>query len=736
MTKKYSSYEAHQEKWEELAKNIAELRPQIKEIEDGQIAPSSKKGQLTIIGTGIETIGISMADQKLLEEADKVLYCVADPATIVWIKRLRPDALDLYVLYGENKVRYTTYMQMTEAQLYWVRQGLNVVVAFYGHPGIFVLSTHRAIQIAKREGYTAVMKGGVSALDTLCADLGVDPSHPGLQTHEATDCIIRQRNIDTSLHVILWQVGLIGELGYRRQGYLNNNFSYFINWLEEIYGEDYPITHYIGSRYPSIDPTIEVYSLKELHNPEVQVKITGISTFYIPPRDVIPTDYKTALDLGIIEKGQKLVTPKTPLREIGLYGHREMKAFDSFTNFKIPSSYKWQANTAASNFLIELRFDTELQQLYRKDPIAALNDQRFKNLSDKERSLLVSRDSGAIQIAAKGAYIRSFETEASLVEFYTNKTLSSRFLKSILKLNRVESRDYFKDLCIKNNFSIDWAYLQSSIDVLNNNNIYPWTGVYIEPEQKLVLTVIGNKSNRKKSIVYVNDQRVYNFKFEGGVIKFKAKDTMSINGYIKFDVDMNNKRRILGKVWKKDETVPTKNNFIAYEVDPDRKECASRSTALLNSSDQKQISGNYVIRTNGIFSKELNSFNIEEKSLIINGKNIDSYEFKDGKLSWSGGDKACYRGEISFLIDPIIDSIEVYGESFQKEDENRLNCYGSMVYEENLPYSGPKIEEWAKDYLAQIVLKSCNKGGLLLWHKWEKHNFTSMVVNKYISNLN
>ncbi len=85
----------------------------------------------------------------------------------MWLKQIRPDALDMYVLYGENKVRYTTYMQMTEAQLYWVRQGLKVVVVFYGHPGIFVLSTHRAIKIARREGHKAMMKASVSALDTL-----------------------------------------------------------------------------------------------------------------------------------------------------------------------------------------------------------------------------------------------------------------------------------------------------------------------------------------------------------------------------------------------------------------------------------------------------------------------------------------------------------------------------------------------------------------------------------------
>src|SRR5690349_15952057 len=193
MIKTYPTYEEHRKAWEELAAGIASIRSEVREINEGEILPNSKPGSLTIIGSGIETIGVALGDKKLIEDADKVLFCVADPATIVWLKKLRPDALDLYVLYGDNKVRYITYMQMTEAQLYWVRKGLKVVVIFYGHPGIFVLSTHRAIKLARREGHKAIMKAGVCALDTLCADLGVDPCHPGMQTHEATDCLVRQR---------------------------------------------------------------------------------------------------------------------------------------------------------------------------------------------------------------------------------------------------------------------------------------------------------------------------------------------------------------------------------------------------------------------------------------------------------------------------------------------------------------------------------------------------------------
>ena len=274
--------------------------------------------ELTVIGSGIETVGFALGDEGLIRAADAVFYCVADPATVLWIKSIRPDAFDLYVLYDDSKVRYTTYMQMAEAMLYFVRQGKRVVSIFYGHPGVFVLATHRAILVARREGHRATMRANVSALDCLCADLGVDPAQPGMQTHEATDMLIRARVPDSTLHVVLWQVGLIGEMGYRRKGYINQNFSIFVSYLQKHYGNEYPVTHYVASRYPTIDPVIEHYPLSKLHDPAVQTLVTGISTFYLAPKDVAEPDVEMLRQLGMAQPGQTVRANVRPLREIGL----------------------------------------------------------------------------------------------------------------------------------------------------------------------------------------------------------------------------------------------------------------------------------------------------------------------------------------------------------------------------------------------------------------------------------
>jgi Tetrapyrrole (Corrin/Porphyrin) Methylases len=731
---KYPTFEEHRASWNELARGIASLRNQVREVRPGEIAPNFPRGELIVIGSGIETVGFTLGDQELIESAGKVLFCVADPATIVWLKRLRPDALDLYVLYGEDKLRYTTYMQMTEAQLYWVRQGLKVVVVFYGHPGIFVLATHRAIKIARSEGYKATMKANVSALDTLCADLGVDPAHPGLQTHEATDALVRQRTPDTSLHVVLWQVGVIGELGYRRHGYLNNHFSYFIGWLQGIYGDDYEVTHYIGSRYPTIAPLIEKLRLSELHDPERQLKITGISTFYLPPRDVRPSDLEVMKHLGLIRKGQRLVTPSSPLREIGLYGPKEMKAFDAFAAFKIPSSYTWQDETGASRFLIELRFDPELQERYEQDPLAAVSDPRFAYLTDKERAMLSSRDSGTIQIACKGAYERSVETEQCITEILTKRESARSLVAALRGLRNGGVSRQFNCWLEKKGFTIERRLINKSIDYIHRNALYPWTGIYLEPQRELLLTIIGNRRRRTDSIVYVNGERIQKFTCNDGCVKWKAGPGNAHNGLLRPDLDLKGNRRIIGKIWTNREQIPARNNFTADEIDPERESLAARVKRFCRTNDFTRMSGEYIVRISGQFPGSVDRFSING-GLAINNKAVEAYRFANGVLSWSKGDSNCYSGEIRFLLDPILNSVELFGTVSPEHGQSSLKCQGSSVVEGEGQYFGPQVPAWAETHLAGIVRKHSANGGLLLWHKWEKQNYTSMVVNKLVAKL-
>lgn len=104
---------------------------------------------------------------------------------------------------------YTELTHASQVMLREVRAGHNVLGVFYGHPGVFVSPSHRAIAIARGEGYKAVMLPGVSAEDYLFAEVGFDPAVLGCMTCEATELLLRDRPLNTSIHNIIWQVGSI-----------------------------------------------------------------------------------------------------------------------------------------------------------------------------------------------------------------------------------------------------------------------------------------------------------------------------------------------------------------------------------------------------------------------------------------------------------------------------------------------------------------------------------------------
>ncbi len=729
----HATREQHEQAWEALARDIAGLKDFVKQAQE-PIAPGTKPGELVIIGSGIEALGFQMGDEKLIESADKVFYCVADPATVVWIKQLRPDAYDLYVLYDDYKVRYITYMQMAEAQLYYVRQGLKVVVIFYGHPGIFVLSTHRAILIARREGHKAIMKAGVCALDCLCADLGVDPCHPGMQTHEATDMLVRKRLLDTSLHVVLWQVGLIGEMGFRRDGYLNSNFSVFINYLQQFYGRDYPVTHYIASRYPAIPPLIEVFSLAELHNPAVQIKITGLSTFYLAPKEVTEADAEMAETLGLMKSGQTLRKPAGPLREIGNYGAREMKAFSDFAHFTVPRSYHWQEQTAASTFLLTLRQDVALQELYARNPAAALADARFANLTERERTLLLTQDSGSLQIAAKGIFKRSSPNHPLILDLLKQKSLALALLKRAHSRPGKLSREAVKGWLEANAYQVEWGTICEDVGLINRNYLFSWTGVYAD--RQTLITLIGNTQKNEKSVLYVNDCQIGHFTYGKGILQWKAEQGNPHNGFIRFDIDCfrDGKRSLVGKIWPATEPIPARYNFTAPEIDPQRTYLSGFASALRQSSTLQSVAGKYAVRVMEGKAYRLHQFVITDNALTIDDRAVQEVSFRRGRLMWTGGQESMYEGALTFVIDPITMTPEVVGATRCQESESDRPCYGSGLASIDIALPRPTlaIPAWALGHLENIIRYHQQNGGLFLWHQWEKHNLTSLIVEKVL----
>jgi uncharacterized protein YabN with tetrapyrrole methylase and pyrophosphatase domain len=243
-------------------------------------------GRLTVVGVGIKVPAQVTTEVRLfIESAAEVLYLVADPVAASWICKVNPRARAMNGLYSPGEDRALAYAAMVEEMLKPVRRGRDVCVAFYGHPGVFVNPSHDAIRRAREEGFEARMLPGVSADACLFADLGVDPSEFGCQSYEATDLLARARPIDASAALIIWQIGVVGNLTYVPKGDLTH-IPLLVEFLERYYPSDHEVVCYEAALYPVCEASIQRCPLSSLDDAE----ISPMSTLYIPPAVERPAD--------------------------------------------------------------------------------------------------------------------------------------------------------------------------------------------------------------------------------------------------------------------------------------------------------------------------------------------------------------------------------------------------------------------------------------------------------------
>lgn len=253
-------------------------------------------GSLTVVGTGIQLVGhLTLAAKAWIEQADQVLFAVADPVTAKWLQSLNATAQAL-PYNTDNQRRTETYREMVETILAPVRQGLSVCAVFYGHPGVFADPAHEAIKQARREGFRAQMLPGISAEDCLFADLGLDPGKNGCQSFEATDFLIRRRQFDPTSSLILWQIAFTGNLGfYQEKGHLHG-ITVLTEVLETHYASDHEVIVYEAAvYYPVCEPVIQPIPLFKL--PETSVSL--VSTLYVPPLAPGSVDREMMVRLGM-----------------------------------------------------------------------------------------------------------------------------------------------------------------------------------------------------------------------------------------------------------------------------------------------------------------------------------------------------------------------------------------------------------------------------------------------------
>jgi len=237
-------------------------------------------GRVTCVGIGM-TLGAHMTERVrgFLGNADIIFIVVSDPIVEKWVEEMYPGAISLQPLYAEGKSRKETYAQMVLAIMSEVRNGKKVCCVFYGHPGVFAWVPHRVVELSRREGFQARMEPGISAADCLYADLGIDPGRFGCQHYEATQLLIYRRVIDVSAYLILWQVGLTGDLELIRYSTDAESKSVLSSYLTQHYPEDHEVILYEAATLPIVKPRMDRIALQGF----VKAELSMHTTMVIPP---------------------------------------------------------------------------------------------------------------------------------------------------------------------------------------------------------------------------------------------------------------------------------------------------------------------------------------------------------------------------------------------------------------------------------------------------------------------
>ena len=258
-------------------------------------AASEAAYSLTVVGTGIDAGGqLTPQARAAFTAADEAFYLVGDSVAVRLLKRLNPRARSLHELYGEGKARLETYEEMVDTILAPVRAGRDVCAAFYGHPGVFVYPGQVALERARGEGFRARMFPGISSLDCLFADLGLDPAATGCQIHLATDFVLRRTQPDTTVLLVLLQIGVIGQPAHLEQPDWSR-LPVLVECLEAFYPSEHEVIGYEASPFPMAWPVIERVPLGGL----AEAKLTAGMTLVVPPANEAETD-PTMLDrLGL-----------------------------------------------------------------------------------------------------------------------------------------------------------------------------------------------------------------------------------------------------------------------------------------------------------------------------------------------------------------------------------------------------------------------------------------------------
>ena len=240
-----------------------------------------------IVGLGIVSVRqITREAEDAIRASHSVLYVDAGYGIHDYLLSLCRNVENLIPEYREGSLRVETYRAMATRVVEAALDDPPVTFAVYGHPTFFVYPSELIRRSAALLGLGVQVLPGISTIDTVSIELGIDVGMTGLQMYDATGMLLVKRRLDPEVPCILLQVDAVETAFYTAGRSVPERFRRLQSHLLDFYPPEHVLVNVRSSTFPLFPSDVEPIPLSEL--PEQLAASGATGTLYIPPVSMTP----------------------------------------------------------------------------------------------------------------------------------------------------------------------------------------------------------------------------------------------------------------------------------------------------------------------------------------------------------------------------------------------------------------------------------------------------------------
>lgn len=235
-----------------------------------------------IAGLGVQTVAhVTRQVEEAIRGSSEVLYLDVGAGTRPYLEALCPRVTSLFEeSYRQDRPRVSAYEHIAIRVVEAALDHPPVTFAIHGHPLVAAHPPFLVLELARALGLHTEVLPGISAMDTLFADLRIDPVVHGVQMYEATDLLLRRRPLFNDAPAIIWQIGPLETALHSDRVSQPERFDRFVQHLRRYYPARHEVAAVYCSPHPILPPRILRFALEDMG--QYAAEIHGGFTLYVP----------------------------------------------------------------------------------------------------------------------------------------------------------------------------------------------------------------------------------------------------------------------------------------------------------------------------------------------------------------------------------------------------------------------------------------------------------------------